>query len=175
MANELVRATGIDANDGLEIVNPDTGEVYPSIAAAPTEVIAAVLGRYDLAITDELDRLRSIKRLLGDEMIERMDRLGEWTLGARGVKVSAPSPSAGTVSYDAEKLDQVLDELVAKGVIEQSAKLRAVSQKVSLQTHASGIAALLKMPNVCKYVLNCRVEQPAPIRRVTVKVDAGKM
>lgn len=174
MALDLIRLTGIDANSGVEVIDPDSGEVF-DLDTAPTPVLAAVIGRYDLAIRDALDELRAIKRTLGDELIERMDRQGEWTVGARGVKVSAPSPAAGVISYDAEKLDEVLDELVAKGVIDASAKLRAVTQKVTLETHASGINALLKIPGAAKYVENCRVEQVPPARKVTVKVNAGEM
>lgn len=170
MATNLVRYS-----DGVStIVNPDTGEVL-ALADAPSPVIASVLGRVDLAISDELDRLRDIKRLLGDELIRRFDAEGEWTQRAPGVRVSAPSPSAGSVTWDAELLRSILDDLVKENKITREAALRACKVKVEHVPVAAGLKALEKIPGLSARLDPARRVNPPPERKVSVKIDPREM
>lgn len=160
-------------NDGT-IVNPDTGEVL-ALADAPTILITTVLGRTKLAIFDALERLREVERVLGEEAIRRMDEEGEWTARAPGVKVSAPSPSAGTVHWDAELLRTILDDLVAEKKITKAAALRACKIETKYVPVVAGIAKLEKIPGISERLAVARSVTPPPARKVSVKVDAGAM
>lgn len=159
----------------VNLTDPDTGEVV-ALQDAGRELITRVLGRTELAIQDHLDYLRSAKRTLGAELIKRMDANTEWTTHSRGVKVSAPSPTAGTVSWDAEMLDAILDQLVEEGVVNAEAKIKAVSQRAGLETHDDGIKRLLKVPAVADRIAPAKRISAAPNRSVTVKVtDPGEL
>lgn len=154
--------------EGVSVIDPDTGEVH-ALEVAPSGVIARVLGMIDEALASNIRSLREAKAELGDELIRRMDKTGEWTFTSKGVKVTAPSPSAGTESWDAELLDELLDHLVDEEVITREAKLRAVEQRTELVTNLVGVRALLKIPAVAERIAPARrVAQPAP-RRVSVK------
>lgn len=171
MANpdlELVK----QASDGIAIVDPDSGEMF-ALTDAPATTIAAVLGRTKLAVGDMLDHLRSVERALGDEMISRMDAEGEWTQRSRGVRVSAPSPTAGTVTWDAELLRTILDDLVTEKKITRAAALRACKVETKHVAVIAGITKLQKLPDIAARLEPARSVGDAPARKVTVKVDAG--
>lgn len=164
---------GLVVSNELEppsIVNPDTGEVIALTEAQPV-VIARVLGLLQAEFDATLQVLTDARRMLGAELIERMDRAGEWTVTAPGVKITAPSPTAGTVDWDAERLEQILDELVYEGVLDQAAKLRAVTQRVVLHVDKRGVAALQKIPAVRDAIEPARLVVPQPYRKASVKVD----
>lgn len=169
---ELVWST---PEDGVvRVVNPDTGEVL-ALADAESPVIALVLGHIEQRIGDQLDAMRDIKRVLGGELIERMDKKGEWTITARGVKVVAPSPVAGTDAWDAELLDSILDDLVREGVIDQEAKLRAVEQRVTLATNMRGISALCKIPAVRERIAPAHRTLEQGPRKVSVRTNPSEL
>lgn len=159
----------------VRLTDPDTGEMV-LLADAPQELIARVLGRTELAIQDHLHYLRNAKDILGAEMLSRMDDNAEWTASSRGVKVSAPSPTAGTTSWDAEALHNVLDDLVKAKVITKAAALRACKVNVEHVPVVAGIKALLKNPKAAPAVLTAQRTSAAPRRKVTVKItDAGEL
>lgn len=159
----------------ISLTDPDTGEVVP-LTECGRELCARVLGRTKQAIDDHLDYLRTAQHHIGQRVLSLMDDNAEWTIGSRGVKVTAPSPTAGTEGWDAELLDKILSGLVDKNVITQEAKLKAVSQKVETVTHPAGIRALLKRPDVAKAMKRARTKIDPPARRVTVKVtDPGEL
>jgi hypothetical protein len=153
------------------VLDTTTGEVYPSIADAPTPVLTRILGLVKLEADRQADAFRLAHAAIGSELLGRMDQGGEWTLSAPGVKVTAPSPTAGTESWDAEELDRILDTLVEEGTISRDAKLRAVEQVVSLKVIAAGVKALRKIPAVRDAIEPARRENPPPDRRVRVAVD----
>lgn len=154
----------------VQIVNPTTGESKPITATEP-EVLALVLGMIQASIDDHLRALYEAKRVLGDEAIRRMDRSAKWTVKARGVEVSAPSPNAGATDWNAEKLDEILGVLVAEGVIDRSAKIAAVWPDTVYKTDKRAIAALLKIPGVAERVAPAKIDNPPSDRKVKVSVD----
>lgn len=152
-----------------QVVDPDTGEIVLLANAKPV-VLAAVLA----VIAEQMDDLTAAKAIVGREAISRMDRGGEWTISARGVKVSAPSPSAATVSWDAELLDSILADLVKEELIDQDARLRACSTRIETVTHAAGITKLMKIPAVADRIVLARTTHEPPARRVSVKRDGTR-
>jgi hypothetical protein len=167
-----MRMVGLIPQGG--VLDTETGEVYPTIQDAPTQVLARILGRVQLEIDQNLEALYEAKRVLGGEVMQRMDRSGEWTLRAPGVKLVAPSPAQGTLEWDAEMLDEILDELVAEGVIDQAAKLRAVEPKVELKVNKRGVTALCKIPLVRDRIAPAR-RTVTPQRKVSVRVNPREL
>lgn len=108
---EIVRL--ITADDLLRVAGLD------GTALADAELVQ--LGTF----TDQADHLVAIageaKRIVGAEAIARMDRRGKWTLREAGFEFNAPSPTAGTTSYDTGLLLAALKRLVAAGAIDQEA------------------------------------------------------
>lgn len=154
----------------VQIVNPATGESKPLHSTEP-EVIARVLGMVQASIDDHLRALYDAKRVLGNEVIGRMDRKASWTVRAPGVEITAPSPDRGAHDWDAEKLDGILSNLVDENIIDRSAKLRAVWPDTVYKTDKRAIAALLKIPGVAERVAEARIENPPSDRKVKVTVD----
>lgn len=155
---------------GISVINPDSGEVH-RLEDCPSPVIARVLGFVQRAIDSNLEALYEAKRALGGELVERMDRQGEWTVSARGVKVSAPSPTAGTVSWDAEMLDSILEDLVNAGTLDAEARLRAVKREYTLTVDKRGVAALQKIPAVAEAINVARSSNPPGYRKASVRID----
>lgn len=158
----------------VSLVDPDTGEVV-ALSDATGPLIAAVLGRIQLALTETTEQLKEAKRLLGRELIARMDQGGEWTQRARGVKVSAPSPSAGTVKWDVELLDELLDRCVEDKLISHDAKLKAVSTRIEHVAHADGITRLLKIPAVAERMQAAKRVTEQGERPISIKFNLGEM
>lgn len=163
---DLIRPEGV--------VNPETGELV-ALADLPTPALVRVLGLVQHSISAYLDALYEAKRVLGDEAISRMDKGGLWTMHAEGVSVEAPSPSRGTTGWDAEKLDEILSELVEEGIIDRAAKLRAVTPEVTLKVDKRGVTALEKLPVVKARIAPARSVNPQGVRKVKVSVDPRKL
>lgn len=188
MANALARAVKVDAlsliilgdkpSDAVSLADPDTGEVVLLEDASP-QLIAAVLGRIQLQIDDELQRLKDAKIWLGRTMVERMDSEGEWTQRSRGVKVTASSPAAKRYTWDGDKLRIILDELVAAKLISRAAALRACESRVENVPVISGITKLLKLaavhPEIEQRILWARSENTPGNRTVRVEVNPGEV
>lgn len=160
----------IPNDTGVSVIDPDTGEVTP-LEDTPTLVIARVLGLIQHTLESTQNAMYEAKRELGREIIARMDRAGEWTVTARGVKIVAPSPEAGTVSWDAEALDEILEALVAEGVLDQEARLRVVKREWTLTVDKRAVNALLKIPAVKSRIGSARRSEPAAQRKASVRID----
>lgn len=165
MSLDLVRRE--PGTENVSLVDPDSGEVV-SLADAPDTLIAAVLRQLKIAQED----LRDAQRGLGAVLIDRMDREGAWTVGARGVKVSAPSPAAGAIHWDAELLHEILDGLVADNVITRDAALRACSTKLEYVTHAAGLNALAKISGVGDKIARAKRQAEPKPRTITIRLEA---
>jgi hypothetical protein len=153
------------------VLDTDTGEVFPTVKDAPTRVLVRTLGKIQASIDQNLAHLYEAKRALGGELIERMDRQAHWTAREPGVEIKAPSPSAGTVSWNGEKLEEILGILVEEGVIDREAKLRAVWPEVVYKTDARAITALGKLAGVEERIAPARIFTPSTDRKASVRVD----
>jgi hypothetical protein len=157
----------VPGENDVEIVDPDTGEQM-ALGDASNESVAAVLR----VITERMRDLAEKKRWLGSFLIGRMDADALWTVRGVRVKVTAKSPQADTIEWDAVALDAILDELVSEGVITADAKTAAVSQRIELVKHAAGIKALEKLPAVAERIAAAKSTVPAGDRHVSVSVIA---
>ena len=89
---------------------------------------------------DELAAMRSemteAEAVLRKELVTRLDRTGKWTQRYRHgdveYEVKAPSPDAGTTSYDAQALEERLREHVAARDLDPEAADAALERTVTL-------------------------------------------
>jgi hypothetical protein len=174
-ARDLIRLKQ-NPNDVLSVpvlADPDTGEMH-YLADAPTALLARVLGLVQAEIDANLEYLYDAKRVLGREAIDRMDKQGNWTMQYPGVRIVAPSPTAGTEEWDAEELDRILAELVEEGVLEREAMLRAVQPQVTLKVDKRGVTQLLKIPAVRDRIAPAR-RWATPPRKASVRVNPREL
>ncbi len=168
------------------MLNESSGEVVRLVtaehllqAAGLTDLTAAELEQL-AAFTENAEHLAAIAReakgTVSDELLRRMDRKGRWTVREGEFEVKAPSPQAGTVVYDSEKLLNALIRLAGTSVIDRDALEAAVEMVYPapyLKQHQAGINALLKLGGaVAAAVEACRVETEPPRRTARVKRKA---
>lgn len=103
---------------------PVTGEVLD--LDSPSEVLVDALHR----ITDLQSQLAAARRDLGFEITRRMDADNLRQVDVDGFRVTVRKPDE---KWDLERLDLVLDELVAAGVITRSAVDRLFRVKREVQ------------------------------------------
>lgn len=122
-----------EATSTALVLHPATGEVI-DLATATTEDLAA-----GVAQVDKLRReLTDFESALGGELLARLDRGAKWTLRAGDPKgevqweVKAPSPTAGTVSYDPRVLERELASLIEAGVVSEEAAGAAVARTLTV-------------------------------------------
>jgi hypothetical protein len=164
--HDLVLTYQPDSNR-VELVDPDSGEAI-ALEAAGAPLVASVLRVVEL----ELDELRDMKRWLAREMLARMDRSTTWTVRARGVEVTAPSPAV-TYNWDVTKLVPILDQLVEEGVIDREAATRACEPRTEYHVLLRGIDAISRLPGVADRLAVARSEAPAKDRSVRVAINRG--
>lgn len=150
------------------LVDEQTGEIV-ALADASREQIAAGLRDVEIRIRG----LVEIKRELGEALIGLMDHNASWTTRARGVEVTAPSPKASKVEWDAEALAMILVDLVKEGVITLDASLAACEPRTEYKVLIRGLNAILKLPGVEARIAIARREVEPPARRVKVDVKRG--
>lgn len=130
-------------------------------------------------VMDEIQHVQSLlneaKGMLSDELVSRLDKRGKWTLEVEGLKVTAPSPDAGTVSYDPVKLHFALRDLHLTGVIDSEAREATeewVKPEPYYKVKLAGVKALLKLPAAREAIEACRVETtPAPRKAKVSRVS----
>lgn len=151
----------VDGAQGADLVDPDTGEVFP-IAAASDALLAVALD--DLA--DHQRQLTSWRRALDDEVIARMDAAVRWTIHAGPFRLSAPS-AAPVAVYDAQPLRGALTALANAGRFGQGAVDAAVVVATTYTARAGGLKALAKLgPDVQEVIdrYTTRVDRPRSVR-----------
>lgn len=123
----------------LFLLSP-AGEVVEPVDA---QTLLEAAGLYDLdecltanlAAFDERAReleaiAREARGLVGDQLLDRLDRGACWTLREGVYEIKAPSPTAGTTAYDTDELHDALALLVGDGVITQAAAAAALEPSV---------------------------------------------
>lgn len=148
------------------VVDPVQGEQLDLAAAT-----ALRLGQLLLDVREHESRLRELKQLVGEEVARRCDQAREWTIHCEGgIRLSIPSDAPVAV-WDAEALQEILDELVADGTITTDAANRAVQPRIELKVLAAGVNALLKSPAIAERIEECRTLVAPEGRRVSVGRD----
>lgn len=136
------------------------------------------------AFTDNAKHLTSLAReaagIVSDELVQRMDRKGRWTLHLGEFTARSSSPTAGTTAYDSDALAVALDELCDEGLIDREGAEAALEWVVPSppepywKQKAAGISALLKLGGrVAEAIEGARVPVEPPKRTVKVTRKRG--
>lgn len=147
---------------GLVLV-PTTGEQVA--LNAPTDELAAVI-----------DFLRDVKRqadtairVLGDELLRRMDTNASWTAKTERFEIVGQSPTPDT-EWNVDALDATLKELIADGEISEDAYDNALETVVTLKVRKRGIDALRKLNDDIRLRIDSCGTPVEKTRRVNVKL-----
>jgi hypothetical protein len=143
---------------------PLTGEALD--LNAPTGELAQAFDR----IRDLERELKETRDQISRELIGRMDKRASWTLREDGFKVSAPSPAPKT-EYDGYELHQVVQSLVAEGLIDGEAAEEAVEIRVEYRPRVRGVNALRKLGSDVADRVDLCAREVEPVRRVRVEMD----
>lgn len=159
-----------ETTTAIEVVDHSTGEVV-DVTSAETERLAAFV-----ETVDDLRRdLSEAEGVVLDELLHRLDRRGQWTLRvgdpASGVQyeVKAPSPTAGTTTYDRDVLRDGLRRLVADDVLDEEAAGAAMKRTISITAQVPVDAELETLANK---VAGLEAIAGVPVREV--KVDTAE-
>lgn len=124
--------TTTEPGQALAVLDRTTGEVLEVNAAETDQLVGFVVN---------LDELRAglaeAEQIVLDEMLERLDRSGNWThrvatANGRHYEIKAPSPEAGTTGYDPLVLERELDDLVDAREIDRRAAEAALERTVTI-------------------------------------------
>ncbi len=166
----------------LALFHPD-GEVIEAVDAATLLYAAGIPCVQDAdleQLADVTDKLRELKALaaeatgvLGDAIVHKLDAGARWTVHLDGYTVTAPSPTAGTVTWDVEALRAALDGLIEAGVISPAAGFAAVARIEPMASVSYGflrdVLAALEgegdqpdVEGVCGLVMDLLAFEPEP-------------
>jgi hypothetical protein len=112
---------------------------------------------------------------VSDELVKRLDKRGKWTLEVDGLKVTAPSPDAGTTGYDIDALRSALGKLLDAEVIDVDGAYSAIERVAPpppqpyWKVKQAGVKALLKLPAAREAIEACRVPVDPPVRKAKVQ------
>jgi hypothetical protein len=120
----------------LQVFDPGAGELVRAVDAQallaaggipdPAEAETTELAAFDENARTLADIAKEARGIVGDELVHRLDMDRCWTLHEGEWTITAPSPEAGTVGYDAEALHAVLSAAVEAKTISQTAMNAAV-------------------------------------------------
>lgn len=111
----------------LTVLDRTTGEVI-DLATAPT----ATLAEFCSNLANLRSELSDAERAVHDALLDRMDLAASWTMREGCYEIKAPSPAAGSESYDPAILERELRKLIEEGVIGEEAADRACVRRVTL-------------------------------------------
>lgn len=156
-------STEIPPATGGEVLDRSSGELI-DVREASTDRLARFL--------DEAAELVSLvneaRAQVDREVLRRMDEEATWTARVGSFELRAPSPEAGMTYYDAEGLEEALDDLVERGLVSEQAAAAAleVETKVERKPRQGGIRALLRLGGeVAEAVAACERRRQEPPRR----------
>jgi hypothetical protein len=117
----------------LPVIDRSTGEIVSALDAW------TLIGTFPIAdratselarFTEDAAELRRVAAeaigIVSEELVARLDADASWTLRVEDWEIKAPSPAAGTVTYDVDLLREALDELVSAGVISRDGAWNAL-------------------------------------------------
>lgn len=146
----------------IQVVSPITGELFeldrPSID----------LARLLQDVRDAESMLREAKRVVGDELLRRMDQAASWTIRLEGGLTVKSSSPAAVEQFDAPELHDDLMALVDEGVLTVEAADAAVETVVSYKARKVGINALRKLGGRVAEIVNAHARSEEPTRYVSV-------
>jgi len=141
---------------------PHTGELVSLDADA--EVLAEALHE----IREMEASLRSAKGLISREVHRRMDASARWTIDAGDWQLVGASP--GRLNWNADRLAEIVLELVQEGTINAAAAEAAVEQVHEWRARPVGINALRKLgPEIAARVEEASEPVNNDLRRLSLK------
>jgi hypothetical protein len=145
------------------VVHPATGELLD--LSAPTEDLARWLTE-----ARELDEaMRTEKRRVVAELLDRMDRDASYTIRVGSLELKGDGPEPPTV-YDGESLRHALQAYVDAEVISPEALDRAVEVVPTYKPRANGLKALLRQGGALAQTVLAHAQPKENYeRRVSVK------
>jgi hypothetical protein len=172
-----------------DVLDVDLVEVVDPVTGLPTPLSGGVLelGVVLLHAREVKAQLDEVIRVVGDEVLRRMDARGEWTLTpahlkapggqTRAFKLSGASPAAasGRIERDAEGLYWTLDRLVAEGVLDAAARDNAVKREEVFKAVEAGIKRLEKIGGAAAQAVadHTTIHPPTETRRAAPSVKLG--
>lgn len=163
MSEEL---TIVDKATG-EVVSVADHEAMQMVAATKPHLIAELIGYIDESVRVANDT----RSLLGEYLIERMDKDATQTLNDGDYKITVNGSSDDYETFDAQTLRSNLVRLVADGVLSDSAVDKAI--RVKYEASKSGINSLSALRDDA---VNAAIESSKTIavkkRRITIKKGA---
>lgn len=128
--------TEITKPEPVRLLDPRTGELVElNIQEASTEQLAATAVE---VVEEQVGYLATVAGAIESELLRRLDKAGSWTKRVgdpeSGVQyeIKAPSPTAGTVSYDLQALRSGLVELLEQDEIDEEAAAAALVRTISI-------------------------------------------
>lgn len=118
----------------LDVRTGEIVEIMDLALAEPEELASVAVDVLDEAIAS----MRGARGLIEDELIRRLDRRKKWTLRFGAVEdgvqweIVAPSPKAGSTTYDDVVLLEGLRALVTANAIDEDAAAAALCRTVTL-------------------------------------------
>lgn len=137
VANGADASTAIAKRPDVRLLDVQTGQLVEidDITTAETDELARVL---DETVAGATAALGEIREAVEQELVARLDRRRKWTLRvgdpAAGVQweISAPSPTAGTTTYDLDELRRSLKNLVHMDEIDEEAAAAALERTLTV-------------------------------------------
>lgn len=147
------------------IVDPCDGTLHPINEAA-----LDVCARWVVAVRELEALAKTVKAPVHARIRELLDADKLWTRRVGDVVLSAPSPDAVDVEYDAAGLRRDLLRLARRGVITREAVERTVTVERTYKVSARGVSALLRGDDgTMKAVVDGHAKRTPKARTVGVK------
>jgi hypothetical protein len=146
-------------SEELLVPDPRTGEAL-DVKTAPTDTLAEL---HDLISGTERD-LRSHRRTVDDELVQRMDHEGVRTFHLEGYTIETSKPTER--EWNTDLLLETLDRLVADGIISSRKASKCV--KLEHKVVAMEVRPLESDPRTQRQIAACYHEIPSR-RSVRVK------
>ena len=136
-----------------ELVHPRTGELLFDPKLATTDVLAVA---HDELLVDERD-VRAARRVVDDELIERLDHEGKRSVTLDGFRLSASPPLEKV--WDMALLRLTLENFADEGII--SRRKAEACVKLEPKPVLRELANLLSDPRTRERLEKCYREEPA--------------
>jgi hypothetical protein len=149
------------------IPHPATGEAFA--LDRPSEDLAFFL----LEVREFEERLRQAKKLVGNELLKRMDKRGEWTMRVGGMEVRGISP-APSVEYDAQPLARDLASLADADLIDLETALEAVGAETVYKPNKRVLNRLKKLGGRVAETINRHSHEVEKERRPPSVIHHGE-
>lgn len=136
---EVVDAEVVPEGGELVVYDRQSGEAL-TVKDAGDELLARFMLSADEWLAQQRRDVQGAKDVVNAELLSRMDSRLSWThrarLGDVEFELKAPSPKAGSTSYDVDRMTAALEPLVEDGTLSQEAFEEVVKRTVTITVSA---------------------------------------